>query len=59
MSFPNCFVKTIRPQKVTVQAWNENGEELLLFGEDEMAKCFCHEIDGEIFLDKAIETLQL
>lgn len=62
LSFPNRFVKTIRPQKVTVQALNENGEEVLLTGEDEMAKCFCHEIEhlnGEIFLDKAVEELDL
>jgi len=56
LSFPDRFVKTIRPQKVTVQALNENGEEILIIGEDEMAKCFCHEIehlDGKIFLDRA------
>lgn len=62
LSFPDRFVKTIRPQKVTVQALNENGEGVLLTGEDEMAKCFCHEIEhlnGEIFLDKAVEELDL
>ncbi len=62
LSFPNRYVKTIRPQRVTVQALNENGEEVLLIGEDEMAKCFCHEIehlDGLIFLDRAIEELEL
>jgi len=62
LSFPNRFVKTIRPQKVTVQALDENGEEILITGENEMAKCFCHEIehlDGEIFLDKAIEEIEL
>lgn len=62
LSFPNRFVKTIRPQKVTVQALNEKGEVILIVGEDEMAKCFCHEIehlDGKIFLDKAIEDIGL
>ncbi|MSS10908.1 peptide deformylase [Clostridium sp. WB02_MRS01] len=62
LSFPNRYVKTIRPQRVTVQALNENGEEVLLIGEDEMAKCFCHEIehlDGVIFLDRAIGELEL
>ncbi|MDF2905427.1 MAG: def2 [Herbinix sp.] len=57
LSFPDRIVKTIRPQKVTIQAQNENGEELLITGENEMAKCFCNELehlDGEIFLDKAI-----
>lgn len=50
--------KTIRPQKVTIQALNENGEEIILTGEGEMAKCFCHELellDGEVFIDKIIE----
>ena len=60
LSFPNRFVKTIRPQKVTVQALNENGEDLFITGENDMAKCFCHELDhldGEVFLDKAIEEV--
>ena len=60
LSFPNRFVKTIRPQKVTIQALNEYEEEIIVEGEDEMAKCFCHELehlDGMIFLDKAIEEL--
>ena len=58
LSFPNRFVKTIRPQKVTVQALNEDGAEVIMTVENEMAKCFCHELehlDGEIFLDKAVE----
>ena len=61
LSFPNRFVKTIRPQTVTIQALNEHGEELIITGENEMAKCFCHELehlDGEIFLDKAIEEVK-
>lgn len=52
LSFPNRFVKIIRPQKVTIQALNEYREEIIVDGEDEMAKCFCHELehpDGMIF----------
>ena len=45
LSFPNRFVKTIRPQKVMIQALNEYGEEIIVDGEDEMAKCFCHELE--------------
>ena len=59
LSFPGRIAKTIRPKSVTVQALDENGEELLLTGEGEMAKCFCHELehlDGEVFLDKAVEV---
>lgn len=61
LSFPNRFVKTIRPQRVTIQAVNENGEEIILTGEDEMAKCFCHELehlDGVVFLDKAVKDTE-
>lgn len=60
LSFPGRFAKTIRPQKVTVQALDENGMEIIVTGEGEMAKCYCHELehlDGEVFLDKAIEEL--
>lgn len=62
LSFPNRCVKTIRPQKVTLQAQNENGEGIIITGENELAQCFCHEIehlDGEIFLDKAIAEIEL
>ncbi len=62
LSFPNRFVKTIRPQKVTIEALDENGKEIMVTGEDELAKCFCHELehlDGIIFLDKAIEEIEL
>lgn len=60
LSFPGRIFKTIRPSTVTIQAQNENGEELILTVEDEMAKCFCHELehlDGEIFFDKAVEEI--
>lgn len=61
LSYPGRFGKTIRPQLVTIQALDENGEEMILTGEGEMAKCFCHEIghlDGEVFLDKIIEFIE-
>ena len=54
LSFPGRIAKTIRPKSVTVQALDENGEELLLTGEGEMAKCFCHELehlDGHLFVE--------
>ncbi|MBS7528662.1 peptide deformylase [Fusibacter paucivorans] len=60
LSYPGRFGKTIRPQSVTVKALDENGKEIILTGEGEMAKCFCHEIEhleGEVFLDKVIEFL--
>lgn len=60
LSFPNRFGRTIRPQMVTIEALNEYGHVILLTGSEEMAKCFCHEIehlDGETFLDKVIEFM--
>ena len=62
LSFPNRVAKTVRPQAVTVQALNEHGEEIIITGEGEMAKCLCHELDhldGKIFLDQAVEELEL
>lgn len=62
LSFPNRCVKIIRPQKVTIQAQNEYGEEIMITTEDGLAQCFCHELehlDGEIFLDKAIEEIDI
>lgn len=61
LSFPNKFGRTIRPKKVTIKALNENGEEIEMTGEDDMAKCFCHEIDhldGIVFIDKVTEWLR-
>ncbi|WP_040197371.1 peptide deformylase [Candidatus Soleaferrea massiliensis] len=61
VSFPNRFGRTIRPREVIVQALNENGEEIVLTGRDELAKCFCHEIDhldGKVFIDQVIEYVR-
>lgn len=61
LSFPGRFGKTLRPQTVVVKALDENGEEITLTGIDEMAKCFCHELDhldGVCFVDKVTEWLE-
>jgi peptide deformylase len=62
LSIPNKWGKLIRPEKVIVQALNENGEEITLTGTGDLAKCFCHEIDhleGILFTDLVIEYLKL
>ena len=62
LSFPGRFVKTMRPQKVIVRALNENGLEVTLTGEGDMAKCFCHELehlDGKVFLDNALGEVSI
>ncbi|WP_234122697.1 peptide deformylase [Clostridium hydrogenum] len=58
LSIPNKWGKLIRPAKVTVKALNENGEEIILTGTGDLAKCFCHEIDhleGILFTDLVTE----
>ncbi|AFQ44718.1 peptide deformylase [Desulfosporosinus meridiei] len=61
LSIPNIYGKLIRPAKVTVQALNENGEEISLTGTGDLAKCFCHEIDhleGVLFTDLVTEYVK-
>ena len=62
LSIPNKYGNTIRPKKVTIKALNENGEEIILTGRGEMAKCFWHEIDhldGILFIDKVTKWLKM
>jgi peptide deformylase len=61
LSNPNIWGKLIRPEKVTVQALNEDGEEVILTGTGDLAKCFCHEIDhleGILFTDFVTEFVE-
>lgn len=60
LSIPNTWGKLKRPSKVTVQALNEKGEEFILTGTGDLAKCLCHEIDhldGILFTDLVTEYL--
>ncbi len=61
LSLPNIFGKLKRPQRVTVEALNENGEKIILLGTGSLAKCFCHEIDhleGILFTDYVTEYIR-
>ncbi len=61
LSIPNKWGKLTRPAKVTVQALNENGEQIILTGTGDLAKCFCHEIDhleGIPFTDFVTEYIK-
>lgn len=61
LSIPNILGKLKRPAKVTVQALNENDEEIILTGKGDLAKCFCHEIDhleGILFTDLVTEYIK-
>ena len=58
LSIPGVQKNVDRPQKVQVKALSETGEELVVDGEDLLARALCHEIDhldGILFIDKAIE----
>ncbi|NPV93494.1 MAG: peptide deformylase [Firmicutes bacterium] len=58
LSLPDRWGKVMRPKKVTVKALNENGGEVVIAGENELAKAFCHEIDhldGVLFIDRVRE----
>lgn len=61
LSIPNKYGKLIRPAKVTVQAFDENGEKIEVTGEGDLAKCLCHEVDhleGILFTDFVTEYLE-
>lgn len=58
LSVPGVWGRLVRPVRVKVRALKETGEEVLLDAQDDMAKCFCHEIDhldGILFIDKVTE----
>lgn len=60
LSFPGIWGRVHRPEKVIVNALNENGDEITIQGEGFMAKCLCHEIDhlnGIVFVDVASELI--
>jgi peptide deformylase len=57
LSVPDRTAVVARPQKVTVKATNEKGEEFTIEGEGLLAVCLCHEVDhldGILFVDKAV-----
>ena len=61
LSIPDILGRLKRPEKVMVQALNENGEEIILTGSGDLAKCFCHEIDhleGILFTDLVSEYVK-
>lgn len=58
LSIPGRQGKVLRPEKVTVKALNEKGEEFTIEGEGLLARALCHEIDhldGVLFVDKLLE----
>jgi len=61
LSIPGKWGRLERPDWVKVKALNEKGEEIIVNGEGDMAKCLCHEIDhldGVLYIDKALEMFE-
>lgn len=59
LSLPGEQGKVERPYKVKVKALNEKGEEIIIAGEELLARALCHEIDhldGILFIDKIVKT---
>ncbi|MBV4418728.1 peptide deformylase [Clostridium tyrobutyricum] len=57
LSIPGKQGKVERPYKVKVKALNEKGEEIMVEGEELLARALCHEIDhldGILYVDKVI-----
>lgn len=63
LSFPNKFAKIKRPEKISIQALDENGKKIKITGEKLLAQVISHEIDhlnGEVFIDKIVPgTLEI
>lgn len=57
LSIPGIYGRVKRPERVVVQALNEQGESVEIEGLGLLARAFCHEIDhldGILFIDKSI-----
>ena len=57
LSFPNKYVKVVRPEEVTVEALDENGKKIKITGTGLLAQAISHEIDhlnGVILTDVMI-----
>ena len=63
LSFPNKFAKIKRPEKISIQALDENVKKIKITGEKLLAQAISHEIDhlnGEVFIDKIVPgTLEI
>ena len=56
---PGKHMSVMRPETVTVQAMDENGETVIIEATDQLARIFCHEIDhldGVLYVQKADYT---
>lgn len=55
LSFPDLVETVERPERVTVEAFDERGNKRTLDGRDLLARAFCHEVDHldqRLFVDR-------
>lgn len=60
LSAPGEWAEVERPASVTVKAFDRQGNEFTIKGEELLARAFCHEIDhldGVLFTDKVKKVL--
>lgn len=61
LSVPGIYGTVSRPNYVRVRAFDRDGNEFEVEGEELAARAFCHEIDhldGNLFTDKVIEYVE-
>jgi peptide deformylase len=55
LSLPDLVETVDRPERVTVEAFDEHGDKRALDGRDLLARAFCHEVDHldqRLFVDR-------
>lgn len=58
LSVPGRAGRVVRPERVSVKAFDRSGEPFEIHGEGMLAVCLCHEIDhldGIVYVDKMLE----
>lgn len=58
LSVPDVWGDVERPNEVTLEGFDRNGNKITVSGSELLARAFCHEYDhlnGELFTDKIIE----
>jgi peptide deformylase len=61
LSIRGVYGKVVRPKKIVLEYWNENGEKIQEGASGFLARVMQHELDhlhGVLFIDKATETWQ-
>lgn len=55
LSFPDIIEVVERPERVTLEAFDEHGQRRALDGRDLLGRAFCHEVDhldGRLFIER-------